>query len=67
VWYFTDLWFPEVTTALTGGDRPGGINVMTYDLSDNAEFHECPNDDACTLSDQVKGQTVVVCHVSHVD
>ena len=26
---------------------------MTYDLSDNIEFHECPDDNTCTLSEQV--------------
>ena len=25
-----------------------GINVMTYDLSDDQDFHECPTDQACT-------------------
>merc|ERR1712170_332211 len=26
---------------------------MTYDLSDNQQFHECPNDSTCTLEKQV--------------
>merc|ERR1712150_20999 len=37
----------------TGGNA-GGINVMTYDLSDNQQFHECPNDSTCTLEKQVE-------------
>lgn len=27
---------------------------MTYDLSNNEIYHECPTSDICTLQDQVK-------------
>ena len=30
-----------------------GINIMTYDLSDNQDFHECPSDQTCSLDKQV--------------
>lgn len=35
------------------GKNAGGINVMTYDLSSDQTFHECPNDDTCALDKQV--------------
>jgi len=31
----------------------GGVNVMTYDLSDDESHYECPTPDVCTLHDQV--------------
>ena len=31
----------------------GGINVMTYDLSDDESHYECPTPATCTLHDQV--------------
>lgn len=31
----------------------GGINVMTYDLSDDESHYECPTPAICTLHDQV--------------
>lgn len=42
VWYFANLWYPSIIDFLSKGANAGGINVMTYDLSDNPEFHECP-------------------------
>jgi len=30
-----------------------GVNVMTYDLSDNEQYYECPTTDCCTLDCQV--------------
>jgi len=32
-------YFPELMGYFTGG-----INVMSYDLSDNTKYHECPAD-----------------------
>ena len=46
-------WFPFIIQFMTQGANAGGINVMTYDLSDNESFHECPTDDTCTLLEQV--------------
>jgi hypothetical protein len=31
----------------------GGINVMTYDLSDDEQYSECPEPGVCTLDQQV--------------
>lgn len=42
VWFFTNLWYPSIIDFMSKGANAGGINVMTYDLSDNPEFHECP-------------------------
>ena len=42
--------FPALLTKLIASS---GINVMTYDLSDNPTFHECPSDQACSLDKQV--------------
>lgn len=32
----------------------GGVNVMTYDLSDDEEYSECPAPGVCTLDQQVR-------------
>ena len=45
--------YPEVIQFMSKGANAGGINVMTYDLSDNPEFHECPADNTCALDKQV--------------
>jgi len=42
--------FPALLAKLIASS---GVNVMTYDLSDNPEFHECPADQVCTLDKQV--------------
>lgn len=47
IWLQAKKTFPEVMSRLE-------INVMTYDLSDNNEFHECPNPSTCTLDQQVE-------------
>ena len=39
---------------LTAGANAGGVNVMTYDLSKNENFHECPDAGDCPLAAQVK-------------
>merc|ERR1711937_971513 len=40
-------WFPEVVSRVR-------INVMTYDLSSNNDFHECPSTGVCDLDAQVE-------------
>merc|ERR1712178_487522 len=47
IWLKAKKMFPDVISRLE-------INVMTYDLSDNNEFHECPTPDVCTLDQQVE-------------
>jgi len=47
VWLLSKQWFPEVMSRI-------GINVMTYDLSKNNDFHECPTSDVCELDAQVE-------------
>eukprot|EP00299_Pterocystis_sp_00344_P011534 c5398_g1_i1.p1 GENE.c5398_g1_i1~~c5398_g1_i1.p1 ORF type:complete len:590 (+),score=106.74 c5398_g1_i1:46-1770(+) len=56
LWYYAKLWMPFIIDFLTKGDNAGGINAMTYDLSDNTQFHECPTDDpsSCPLDKQVE-------------
>lgn len=46
-------WYPEITAFMTVGANAGGVNVMTYDLSDNEQWYECPTANACTLDQQV--------------
>ena len=46
-------WYPDALNFMSKGRNAGGINVMTYDLSDNPEFHECPDDNTCQLDQQV--------------
>lgn len=38
--------FPDLASSI-------GINVMTYDLSKDEDFHECPDDQDCPLDKQV--------------
>lgn len=54
VMYYLNEWYPSIVQYMTSGANAGGINVMTYDLSDNPQFHECPEPTICSLSDQVK-------------
>jgi len=53
VWLFTKQWFPDIISFMSTGANAGGINVMTYDLSDNEQYYECPTTDCCTLTCQV--------------
>jgi len=53
LWYFVNMLYPDAISFMASGPNAGGINVMTYDLSDNPEFHECPSDSQCTLDKQV--------------
>lgn len=45
--------YPNATDFMSKGANAGGINVMSYDLSDNPQFHECPDDNDCPLDKQV--------------
>ncbi|KAJ3009414.1 UNVERIFIED_CONTAM: hypothetical protein HDU68_002712 [Siphonaria sp. JEL0065] len=55
LWYYSNLWFPEVTAFMAKGKNAGGINVMTYDLSKNNQYYECPDTtENCDLAGQVK-------------
>lgn len=47
VWSKAKAWFPEILERME-------VNVMTYDMSKNQEFHECPEDNTCSLHDQVE-------------
>lgn len=46
VWLKAKQWFPDVMSRVQ-------INVMTYDLSSNEDFHECPETGLCDLDKQV--------------
>ncbi|KAI9328167.1 hypothetical protein BDR26DRAFT_874466 [Obelidium mucronatum] len=50
VWYYSNLVF------MATGANAGGINVMTYDLSKNNQYFECPSGSTadCDLAGQVK-------------
>jgi len=50
VWYYANLWFPTLVSFVSS---TGGINVMTYDLSSNEQYYECPSTSCCTLECQV--------------
>merc|ERR1711862_97381 len=53
IWLQVHQKWPELLEMMSSGPNAGGVNVMTYDLSDNQQFHECPNDSTCTLEKQV--------------
>ncbi|KAF9192365.1 hypothetical protein BGZ50_008628 [Haplosporangium sp. Z 11] len=53
IWYLVNKWYPEVYSFMATGPNGGGVNVMTYDLSNNQEYHECPDASTCSLSQQV--------------
>lgn len=44
---------PSIISYMTTSANAGGVNVMSYDLSDNQDFHECPDTDSCPLDKQV--------------
>ncbi|KAI9329172.1 hypothetical protein BDR26DRAFT_923023 [Obelidium mucronatum] len=56
VWYYANLWYPDAIKFMSTGANAGGINVMTYDLSKNNNFFECPSGSTadCDLAGQVK-------------
>ncbi|KAI8621958.1 hypothetical protein BC830DRAFT_12345 [Chytriomyces sp. MP71] len=54
LWYWSQLWYPAVTEFMTVGTNAGGVNAMTYDLSQDDTFHECPSATMpCDLASQV--------------
>ncbi|KAI8617498.1 hypothetical protein BC830DRAFT_1113275 [Chytriomyces sp. MP71] len=53
LWYYSNLWYPDITKFMSVGANAGGINVMTYDLSNNPQFSECPQPGVCDLAGQV--------------
>jgi len=53
VWLLTKQWFPDIIRFMSTGANAGGVNVMTYDLSDNEQYYECPDANCCTLECQV--------------
>lgn len=53
VWYSFFKWYPEVYNFVATGANSGGVNVMSYDLSSNEHYHECPVEGLCSLSQQV--------------
>ncbi|KAF9583849.1 hypothetical protein BGW38_008341, partial [Lunasporangiospora selenospora] len=53
IWYLFYKWYPDVYNYIAAGANSGGVNVMTYDLSNNQQYHECPEPGICSLSQQV--------------
>lgn len=53
LWLKVNQWYPSIIKFMSTGKNAGGINVMTYDLSDDTVFHECPNPSTCNLESQV--------------
>jgi hypothetical protein len=53
VWLGVYKKYPELMKFMSEGANAGGVNVMTYDLSNNDEFHECPKPGLTTLDQQV--------------
>lgn len=43
-------WYPDLISYVAS---TGGVNVMTYDLSDNEQYYECPEEGVCALNQQV--------------
>ncbi|KAF9115061.1 hypothetical protein BGX27_009088 [Mortierella sp. AM989] len=50
IWYNLFKWYPDIYNGIANS---GGVNVMTYDLSNNQQYHECPDTGICSLSQQV--------------
>lgn len=53
IWLSVFKQMPDIINFMASGPNAGGINVMTYDLSDNEQFHECPDTQDCPLVKQV--------------
>ncbi|KAG0337300.1 hypothetical protein BG004_007700 [Podila humilis] len=53
IWYYTYAWYPDTYNFIAQGANGGGVNVMTYDLSNNQQYSECPDVGVCSLSQQV--------------
>lgn len=54
VWLQVKQKMPELMDFMSKGSNAGGVNVMTYDLSSNEKFHECPEPGQCALDVQCK-------------
>lgn len=54
VWLKVDQMMPDIINFMSKGANAGGINVMTYDLSSNEKYHECPEPGKCALDVQVE-------------
>jgi len=53
IWLKVHKMAPDLLNFMSTGANAGGINVMTYDLSSNEQFHECPEPGKCPLDVQV--------------
>ncbi|KAG0055157.1 hypothetical protein BGZ83_009459 [Gryganskiella cystojenkinii] len=53
IWYNVFTWYPDVYNFIAQGANGGGVNIMTYDLSNNQQYYECPDANTCSLSQQV--------------
>eukprot|EP01059_Diplonema_ambulator_P002401 TRINITY_DN1204_c1_g1_i7.p1 TRINITY_DN1204_c1_g1~~TRINITY_DN1204_c1_g1_i7.p1 ORF type:complete len:478 (+),score=187.01 TRINITY_DN1204_c1_g1_i7:55-1488(+) len=53
VWLKVNQMYPDLMQFMATGANSGGVNVMTYDLSSNEQYHECPEDGVCALDQQV--------------
>jgi hypothetical protein len=54
IWLKVFKMAPDIINFMATGANAGGINVMTYDLSSNEVYHECPEQGKCALDVQVK-------------
>eukprot|EP01064_Diplonema_japonicum_P021368 TRINITY_DN308_c0_g1_i7.p2 TRINITY_DN308_c0_g1~~TRINITY_DN308_c0_g1_i7.p2 ORF type:complete len:476 (+),score=169.87 TRINITY_DN308_c0_g1_i7:77-1504(+) len=53
VWLKVNQAYPDLMSFMASGANSGGVNVMTYDLSSNEQYHECPQPGVCQLDQQV--------------
>jgi len=53
IWLQVKQLYPDIMSFMSTGANAGGINVMTYDLSDNEQYYECPDPSCCSLDCQV--------------
>ncbi|KAF9170513.1 hypothetical protein BGX20_008879 [Mortierella sp. AD010] len=51
IWYYVHKFYPDLYNGIANS---GGVNIMTYDLSDNEDDYECPTPTTCSLSQQVQ-------------
>lgn len=54
VWLQAHRLYPSVINFMAKGPNSGGVNIMSYDLSKNMKYHECPEDGVCALDKQVE-------------
>lgn len=47
---FASQWYPDLIAQVAS---TGGVNIMSYDLSDDEQYYECPEPGVCTLDQQV--------------